>query len=240
MGKGLIAGATALLVLLSGVLSAAVAPSPRTYVPANAARYAPVLVATQQAIWPSAPEPWTFAGQVEQESCITLTHRRCWDPTAELKTAREYGFGFGQITTAYRKDGSVRFNKFEELVAAYPSLQQWKWDDRYNAAYQITALIEMDKTLFSQVRSAASIPDQFAFTLAAYNGGMSGVLQDRLLCSNTKGCNQAIWFGNVENTSLKTRVVNPGYGKSAFAINREYVTNVLLIRRAKYHVFWEK
>lgn len=240
MGKGLITLASLLLTLASGLLAVAAQPDSRSYVPAGARTYAPALVKVQQAVWPSAPAPWTLAGQVEQESCISLTHSRCWNPRAELKTSREYGFGFGQITTAYRADGSVRFNKFEELVARYPSLANWTWANRYNADYQLTALLELDRTLFAQMLDAATSDDQLAFMLAAYNGGRSGVLQDRLLCSNTPKCDSRRWFGNVAGTSLKTRRVNRGYGKSAFAINREYVSNILLIRRSKYKAFWEK
>lgn len=230
-------GQTLALILLL-VCGPALAVDVKTYIPAQAHALAPELVEVQVKTWPDAYQPWTMAGQVEQESCITLTHKRCWNPGAELKTSREWGVGLGQVTIAYRADGSVRFNKFEELKAQHASLRDWKWEDRYNASYQLMAIVEMDRALFGQVRDAASADDRLAFMLAGYNGGQSGVLQDRRLCANTPRCNSRKWFGHVEQTSLKTRQVNAGYGKSAFEINREYVNLILNVRRIKYRQFW--
>lgn len=239
MGKSLITFAFAVLCWAFG--SAAIAQDARTFVPAGAEVYAPVLVEKQRAVWPAAPEPWTLAGLVEQESCISLTHSRCWNPRSELKTSREYGFGFGQITVAYTAGGAVRFNKFEELRAAHGSLRDWTWANRYDPGYQLTAIVEMNLDLWRRVAASpgATATDQWGFVLSSYNGGLAGVLQDRRLCANTRGCDPARWFGNVENTSLKSRVPQPGYGgRSWFEINRGHVRNVLLIRRAKYQVFW--
>ncbi len=242
MGKSLthrIIGAIAGVLLgLALCIGFAVAEDGSGFIPKGARLYAPELVKVGTRVWPNAPEPWTFAGQVEQESCISLKHSRCWNPRAELKTSREYGFGFGQITTAYRADGSERFNKFEELKKEYGSLKTWAWADRYRADFQLQALVEMDKTLFTTFKDAVGVRDQWGFALSAYNGGKGGVLQDRVLCANTRGCNNLAWFGHVEHTSLKTRKVNPGYGKSAFEINREYPRLILDTRREKYLPFW--
>lgn len=209
-------------------------------VPAKAVRYAPVLVEKQRARWPEAPAPWTLGGLVEQESCITLKHRRCWDPRAELKTSREYGFGLGQITVAYNADSSVRFDKFAELKAQYASLHAWRWAERYDAGYQLTAIVEMTHGLWRRVPPAATADDRWAFTDASYNGGLASLLQDRRLCANSQACDPQRWFGHVETHSLKSRKPQPAYGgRSWFEINRGHVRNVLKIRRAKYRVFWE-
>jgi hypothetical protein len=205
--------------------------------PPGAELYGPVLVEKQRAVWPKAPQPHTLGGLVEQESCITLKHSRCWNPRAELKTSREYGFGFGQITVAYRADGSVRFNKFEELKTAHDSLRGWAWADRYNPGYQLTAIVEMTLGLWRRVATSpgATTEDQWAFVLSSYNGGVGGLLQDRRLCDNTAGCDPARWFGNVEKTSMKSKTPQAAYGgKSWYSINREYVRNVITIRREKY------
>lgn len=69
--------------------------------------YAPMLVMVQALLWPAAPQPEVMAAQIERETCITLTHRTCWSPRAELKTSRENGVGFGQVTRAYRADGTL-------------------------------------------------------------------------------------------------------------------------------------
>lgn len=218
-------------VLLSVPLAAA-------ELPAGAVKYLPQLVASQRSIWPDAPLPSFLAAQIEQESCITLKHSKCWNPRAELKTSRENGIGLGQFTRAYRADGSIRFDKISELAAAHKSLSGWTWAKRYDPAYQLTAIVEMDKGIYNRQRSAATLRDRLSFTLSAYNGGEGGVLQDRRLCANTKGCDSTKWAGHVERTSLKQKVAVKGYGKSFFAINREYVTNVLDVRRPKYEPFF--
>lgn len=210
----------------------------RTYLPAGAHTLGPVLVATQAKEWAEAHEPWTLAGQVEQESCISLTHSKCWNPRAELKTSREYGFGLGQVTVAYNADGSVRFNKFEELRASRPSLAAWSWADRYRADYQLTAIVDMDREIWGYLKDVPDPRERWAMTLAAYNGGKGGLMQDRVMCSKISGCDPTRWFDHVELTSLKTRRANPGYGKSAFEINREYPRLILETRRDKYRVFW--
>lgn len=226
------------LLALLMLCAPALAQDVHTYVPKAAPALLPELVATQLRLWPGAPMPSFLAAQVEQESCISLTHSRCWNPYAQLKTAREWGYGLGQTTIAYRADGSVRFNKQAELREQYASLRGWTDDKKFDAHYQLLALVEMDHGIYRRVAGAATPRDQLAFTLSSYNGGESGVRQDRLLCRNTGGCNPDIWFGNVELYSLKSRKPNPGYGSSAFKINREYITNVMELRRPKYDVYF--
>lgn len=208
-------------------------------VPPKAEKYLPDLVQAQRTIWPDAPTPSFLAGQIEQESCITLKHSRCWDPRAELKTSRENGIGLGQFTRAYNKDGSIRFDKISELAAAHKSLKGWSWANRYDADYQLKAIVEMDKAIFSRQKTAANADERLAFTLSAYNGGEGGVLQDRRLCSNTKGCDPSRWWNHVERTSLKSKTPKKGYGQSFFRINREYVSNIIHVRRAKYIPYFE-
>jgi hypothetical protein len=214
--------------------------TPRPFVPPGARRYAPVLVEKQRAAWPGAPQPWTLAGLVEQESCISLKHSRCWNPRAELKTAREYGFGFGQITVATNADGSERFNKFDELVKAHHSLRTWRWADRYDPGYQLAAIVAMTHGLWRRVPPAADVTAQWAFTLSSYNGGLGGLLKDRRMCANAAGCDVTRWFGHIETHSVKSRSPQKGYGgRSWFSINRGHVRNVLTLRRGKYRQFWE-
>lgn len=210
----------------------------RTFVPGQAYMLLPQLRSIQLDSWPDAPIPSFLAAQIEQESCISLTHSKCWNTRAELKTKREYGFGLGQTTTAYRADGTVRFDKQAELRQQYVSLRGWTWDNRYDARYQLLALVEMDHGIYRRVSGAASDVDRLAFTLSAYNGGESGLRQDRLLCLNAGGCDNRVWFGHVERFSLKAKKPNPGYGESAFDINRGYVNKVLNVRRQKYERFF--
>lgn len=216
------------------------APLTAAPVPKNAHQYLPVLIENQRAIWPDAPMPSFLAAQVEQESCISLTHSKCWNPRAELKTSRENGIGFGQFTRAWRADGTLRFDKIAELAAAHKSLRGWSWENRYDARYQLLAIVEMDKAIYRRITRAATERDHLSFMLSAYNGGERGVNQDRRLCANTRGCDEGRWAGHVATTSLKSKRPHPGYRQSFFDINRGYVTNVLDVRRAKYIKHFEQ
>lgn len=231
--RGLLTGA-----FIALVSACQAAPAYCASVPRQAEPLLPVLVEQQRTIWPDAPEPWFLAGQIEQESCLSLTHSKCWNPRAELKTSRENGIGLGQFTRAYRADGSIRFDTIANLARTYKSLAGWSWETRYDARYQLIALVEMDKGIYRRQRDTANDLERLAFTLSAYNGGETGLLQDRRLCANTPGCDPARWNGNVALQSLKSKRPQSGYGQSFFSINREYVANVLEVRRSKYKPYF--
>lgn len=201
--------------------------------PTNAVKYLPILQDEQRAWWASMPLPSALGAQVEQETCVSLKSQRCWSPRAELRTSRERGVGLGQITK------TSRFDALAEVRAANPTaLAGWNWDrdSLYDPRFQLRALVLKDLQGWNTTSGAASDQDRLAFTFAGYNGGIGGVLSDRQVCRGTPGCDFGRWFGHVERTSLKAKTVSAGYGKSFFAINREYVRNVLLVRRARYIV----
>lgn len=200
--------------------------------------YAPMLVMVQALLWPAAPQPEVMAAQIERETCITLTHRTCWSPRAELKTSRENGVGFGQVTRAYRADGTLRFDKQAELRQQHAELRDWTWGRRYDPMLQLQGLVLMDRTGYARWgRLATTEQDAWGFTLSGYNGGDGDVGKDRLLCAKVPGCDPARWFGNVELHSTKSRAKWQGYGESPYSINRGYVRQVL--RRApEYQGFW--
>ena len=227
------------LIALCALALAALGPAHAQQVPARAQQYLPLLVEQQRSIWPDAPIPSFLGAQVEQESCISLTHSKCWNPNVQLKTPREWGRGLGQVTTAYRADGSVRFDKQAELRAQFASLRGWTTDRWMDPRYQLIAIVEMDKSIYGRMHDAATPIDRLGFTLSAYNGGESGVRQDRLLCANTSRCDRRRWVGHVERTSAKSRTPHPGYRQSFYAINREYVSNVIGLRRPKYEPFFK-
>ncbi len=81
---------------------------------------------------------------------------------------------------------------------------------------------------------ATSEQDRLAMMLSGYNGGNGAVLQDRKLCQASPGCDPDRWFGHVEHHSRKAKVAARGYGKSFFAINREYPRTILFARSRKY------
>lgn len=183
--------------------------------------------------------PAFIPAQIEQETCITPTHSKCWNPRAELKTSREYGFGLGQITIAYNSDGTERFNVFKELTAN-KKFANWSWENRYDPTFQIRAIIFKDQLSCNKMQF--TIQNEFeklAFCAAGYNGGYSGVLKDRLLCVNKEGCDPSRWFGGVELYSTKSKTPMKEYGnKSVFQINREYPYNILKVRMPKYEPYF--
>jgi hypothetical protein len=189
-----------------------------------------VLVQEQQTHWPEVPTPWTMAGQVEAESN--------WKPTAELKTSREHGAGLGQLTRAYRADGSIVFDRLADARKLHPSLADWSWEDRFDVARQLRALVLMNKIEWHVTVGAAAEDDQWAFVLCAYNGGRGGLSRDRSLCAGTEGCDPSKWFGNVELNSWRAKVAVSGYGRSFFQINRDYVKSILTTRRHRYVDSW--
>jgi hypothetical protein len=202
--------------------------------PQNFLKYGPILKAEQQRLWPNHPDAAILAALVEQESCANLRSAKCWSPSARLKSAREEGAGFGQITKAFRKDGSIRFDSLAEMRRIHnDELSDWSWENVYQRPdLQLRAIVLMSKDNAKPFKSMEPMA-MLAFSDAAYNGGLRGVQQERRACSLTSGCDAAQWFGNVERHCLKSR--QPLYGlRNACDINREHVNNVMRIRAAKY------
>lgn len=220
-----------LLVLFSCPLWAQEAPAAPKGIPQNFMYHKDALIDVMKRKWPDNPYPSAVAGQIEQETCISLTHKKCWSRFAELKTDRERGVGLGQVTQ------TSRFDALAEAKGLDLDLKEWNWDSPYSAEMQMVALLAMMKRNYGIFKNSTSELDRYAFALAAYNGGIGGVQSDQRICRNTKGCDDKLWFGNVENTSLKAKVKVSGYGKSFFEINREYPVNILMKRRQKYKPF---
>lgn len=195
--------------------------------PAGAVKHLPVLVKEVNDHWPTAPDRALFAGQVEQETCPSLKHAKCWSPAAELRTDRERGFGLGQITKTHR------FDALAEMRAQYPQqLHGWGWDSPTlnDPKYQLRALVLMGRRNYERITSAAQA-DRMTMALVAYNGGLGGLASDRRVCAATKGCDPSRWWGHVERTSLKAKTAAKGYGLSFFQITRNYP--VLIAKRAE-------
>lgn len=222
----------ALVILLVGLLLVFAPRAHADTLPAGFVQYGLILKAEQAKYWPDHPDPAILAALVEQESCVSLKSARCWNPAARLKSAREEGAGMGQITRAYRADGSLRFDALADLRGQYSAeLAGWSWDNVYaRPDLQLRAVVLMSRDSARAFRGASA---WLAFGDAGYNGGTAGVQRERRACKLSAGCDPAQWFGHVEAHCLKSR--QPLYGgRSACDINREHVRNVLLVRRAKY------
>jgi hypothetical protein len=185
--------------------------------PVNALTYLPVLKQEQVTYWHDHHNPSLLAGQVEQESCTSLK-----SPNAELRTAREWGVGLSQLTK------TQSFDAIEEIKAKHPDIDwgNWSFDHPYQAKYQLRGLVVYMRDISKQILNTASSDDNYRMALSAYNGGIGGLRKERLKCSMTPNCNPAIWYGNVELTSVKSKKPFKGYAKSPFEINRIYITQV--------------
>lgn len=230
------------LCILTGLLFLAViGRAGAAEIPERAKIYLPVLASETANYWPDLKLRSVLASQVEQETCITLKHRYCWSPTAELKTPREYGFGLGQHTQAFRSNGSVRFDAHAEALARYPSLADWTLENRFNARLQLRAIVLSNRDCYRKVTTLG--PNDYnalAMCDAAHNGGFGGLLNERRICARVSDCDADRWFGNVELYSLKSRAKWKGYGASAFDINRLHVKNVMIVRRSKYAAWFNE
>lgn len=181
-----------------------------------------------------------LAALIEHESCISLTHSRCWNPKSRLKTAREEGAGLGQITRAYNKDGSLRFDALAELRQKYPlELGEWNWYNVYTRPdLQIRAVVLKMRDNYNYFKTETVVPmEAYAFADAGYNGGNSGVIKERRACIMISGCDPNKWFGHVEKYCMKSKVALYGQ-RSACDINRHHVTDVLKTKGNKYKPFF--
>ncbi len=201
--------------------------------PKDALIYLPVLQEEIGLRWTSMNDPWVIAGQIEQETCPSLRSQECWNPHAEMKTYREYGFGLGQLTvTSY-------FNAFNDVKSLDQKLKPWKWEDRFDPTMQLRSMVDMDYADWLYFPFAETPTDQYAFMLAAYNGGPGGTMLDIKYCEALPDCLHRVWFNNVETHSHKSRTsLGSVYGgQSAYNINRDYVNNVLHVRMQKYEIY---
>ncbi|MCW5222403.1 lytic murein transglycosylase [Verminephrobacter aporrectodeae subsp. tuberculatae] len=219
--------------LLSGLLLLSLAnQNTASELPPGAKKHLPTLAAEQAAHWPQAPLRSALAAQIEQETCPSLKSAKCWNPRTELKTAREYGFGLGQLTI------TAKFDNFAQARKLHTSLRDWKFENRFDAQRQLRTMILMDRAAYNRLTAIDAQQERLAMTLAAYNGGLAGVQQDRRLCAQTTHCDPKRWFGHVERHSLKAKTRTAGYGKSFFEINREYVRAILHERRKRYSAYF--
>lgn len=236
-GLALVALAIVIYGLLALFGSVAKAQDVRTFIPPQAELHRDTLRYELTSAWPGHPMPSAVPALIEHESCISLTHSRCWNAKSRLKTAREEGAGLGQITRAWNPDGSLRFDALAEMRARHSELRELSWSNVYQRPdLQLRTLVLMSRDNYRALGVIADPGQRLAFADAAYNGGLGGVQKDRRACQIKPGCDPQRWWGNVELTCTKSRVALYGQ-RSACDINRHHVRDVLTVRAPKYELW---
>lgn len=231
------------MVILNSLLITSIAEASidaRTYIPPQAFQYFGTIEREQWIVMPDFAYPFYFAGLIEHESCITLTHRRCWSPTSQLKTQREQGLGMMQLTRTWNADGTVRFDVLADLRQAHMAeLKELSWSSLATRPdLQIRAGIVMTRNNYRALHSMADPYERLAATDSAYNGGLGGVRKQRTICGLKANCDPQKWFGHLEHIVVKsTKALYAG--RSADTINKHHVTDVLKVRMVKYQPYFD-
>lgn len=186
--------------------------------------YLPVLSDVIKTYWPAAPGKPIMAGKIEQESS--------WKEKATLKTSREHGRGLGQLTIAYNKDGSERFNTYRNAVKM-KALKDWDWQaDPYNVRYQLTYSVLTDRSNFVMVRPY-SVNDYQAWkcALVCYNAG-SGRWLSRRHNAKARGLSADRWDDGLDQaySAGESKLL---YGRPLYVAVNEY-PEVIFSRSQKY------
>lgn len=221
------------------------------HIPSNAKIYFGVLKEETEKI-PELIVPQYFGSLIEHETCISINpnnryYKLCWNPKQQFKTKwknnlpREQGSGLCMLTRAWRSDGSLRMDSLRDIYMKYPrQLKGLTWDtilDRPDLQIRAMLLLWMDN--YNKMPDTISIGDKIAMADSAYNGGFGNLYKERSRCKLTKGCDQFVWFNNVEK--INVRGDKKLYGnRSAFEINRSHVYDVIVNRLGKYVKFWDE
>jgi hypothetical protein len=204
-------------------------------IPERAHQYLPIVKHTALEYMPGFEYPYYFGGLIEHESCVSLTSKRCWSPTAELRSKRELGIGLSQITKTFDANGKIRFDVLAGMKKQYSrELKELSWSNIASRPdLQIRAMVLMTKDNFNALSKVPDVYERLAMTDAAYNGGLGGVRKERTACGLAKGCDPNKWFDNVEDHCLKSKKALYA-GRSACVINRHHVDDILTDRMLKY------
>lgn len=180
-----------------------------------------------------------FGALIQHESCITTSHSRCCSPKSQLKTAREEGAGLGQITKAFRPDGSLRFDKLDEMRRAYrEELHELSWKTIYDRPdLQVRAIIILSRENHRRLLSVKDDYERWSMTNLAYNGGIGAVNQARTACGLAKNCDPDYYWGHVERYNPKS--TKPLYGnRSAKDINQQHTKHIMRDLLPRYNSFY--
>ncbi len=204
-------------------------------IPAQATPYLPVLGAQAREVAPEIPSEY-FGALIEHESGCPALKGMCWNAKARLKTQREEGAGLGQVTRAYKADGSIRFDALAEARKLDPrGLNELRWDTVYQRPdLQMRTIVLMTRQAWNRLKPMTADPMlRLQLTDLAYNAGLGRSLNDRRACGLTAGCDVDKWAGHIERTCTASK--KPLYGnRSACDISRHHVHDVVGTRMPKY------
>lgn len=211
------------------------------YIPPKAFFYRDTIQSEISTYFKDIPTYNYVPGLIEHESCISLKHKRCWEPTSQLKTKREEGAGLSQITRTFREDGSIRFDSLTEMRNRYKNeLKEAKWETIYQRPdVQIRILILMSRDNFKKLYDVKDPNNRLAMTDAAYNAGLGAVNRKRRNCGLKANCNPQLWFNNVETecTGMNKAI----YGnRTACSISNHHVDDVINVKIPKYKMMYFK
>lgn len=177
-----------------------------------------------------------MGGLIEKESCITTRHSRCWNATSRLKSAREEGAGFGQITRAYYASGRLRFDALAELKAKHPELAAWNWGNVYvRPDLQLLAIVLKLRDNWVYFAGVPAEEDRIRFAVKSYNRGLGGVKAEMQACRLMAGCTPTKFVGHAGEVCTASRKVIYGR-RSACDISLKYVPDVY--KRAIKYIGW--
>lgn len=212
-------------------------PNRKTTIPENAIKWLPYLEEEKIKHWNEFTQPNYLAALIEHESGCFGLPKMCWSPRARLKTSREEGAGFGQLTRTFRKDGSIRFDSLYDLKATNPSIQYLNWSNIYsNPRLQLRSVVLKVKQDYKYIKtSKVSIEDAIYFTDASYNAGRGRMNKDRKICASKPNCDPNKYYGHVSNIcSISVKI----YNRSACDIYHNHVDDTK-IRSPKYIKFFK-
>ena len=207
----------------------------KDFIPPKAYLHRDTIQAELDRLFPDIPKYNYIPALIEHESCLSLTHSRCWTSTSQLKSKRELGVGLGQVTKAFNEDGTIRFDTLLEMRNKYRlELNGVNWDNIYQRPdAQIRIIVLMTRDNYKKLYDVDDPFQRLAMSDVAYNGGFGCLQKERRQCSLTKGCNASIWFGHVEKYCLKSKKILYG-NRSACDISRNHPIDILLTRTPKY------
>ena len=209
------------------------------FIPPQAFEYKEIIKSEIVKYFPDLYEYNYIPSLAEQESCIHLKHKKCFNSSSQLLSKREQGLGLFQTTRAFREDGSLRFDTLQAMKNNYKlELKEASWSTyKDRPDLQIRSAILMLRDDYKKLYNVSNSEYRTQMTDAAYNGGLGGVLKERRACGMALNCNPSIWFNNVEKYCLKSKKALYGT-RSACDINREHVSILWNIRLPKYKKYY--